>query len=482
MLLVYPNVSMAVTPQMGLLSLGSSLVTKEIDVKISDISFTAHSAMQKKIIDDYLNYKPDFVGISCRTMEYPFVSELCKTLRNLKNKKPWIVIGGPHMTFASRDLISLCDWGVIGEGEKIISEIALAISEGRIDDIYGFNNITYERDGKIVKNSLSPLLDMNTLPVPRWDLFDERHYSNHFALTIKPGSKVACSFEGSRGCPFVCTYCSNEALMNIYKGKGRWRREKSLAKLKTEILSFKDQYGLNLIYYIDEVIMTSDQRAADYKATFKDLKVPFVFMDRPEFVTEERVNALKESGAYSASIGIESGDNEYRMKMLKRRMDNKKIIKAYQILKENNIKTHSFIMFGLPEQDEKSMHKSYDLIKKIQPESAQATTFYPLPGTKLEEYSAKMGYWDGGVYPTTYYSDTYLRYTDDLKKSIELYCNLVNSMVWKNGLINKFLEFFSIRSLAFSRLVSKWVILQDSLKSRGFAGTLRKVIAKLKSL
>jgi len=480
-LLVYPNVSMAVAPQMGLLSLGSALIAKGIDVKISDITFTSPYKMQKKIIDDYLKYNPDLIGISCRTMELPFVTCLVKSLRNIKHKNPKIIIGGPHMTFAKEELIGYCEWGVIGEGERIICDIVDAISTGREKYIYEFDNIVYIKDGKIVQNTLGPLLEMNTVPAPRWELFDDRHYFKHYALAIKPGAKCACSFEASRGCPFACSYCSNETLRKLYVGKGIWRREKSLSKLKSEILLFKRQYGLDLIYFIDEVIMTRDQRTADYRSTFKDLKLPLVFMDRPEYVTEKRAKDMKEAGAYFASIGIESGDDDYRRKMLNRKMSNANIIESHQILKKNNIKVHSFIMFGLPEQDEKSMQKSYNLIKKIQPNTAQATTFYPLPGTKLEGYSIEKGYWKRGVYPTTYYSRTYLQYDNNLKNIIELYCNLINSGIWKKKSINKLIEFFSIRSLVVSRLIYKYIMLTDALKSRGFIGTFKKVIGKLKN-
>ncbi len=82
-MLVYPNVSVALTPQMGLLSIGSFLDSKGIEVKICDLTFTSLSQYEDVFLSEIEKWNPDVIGISCRTMEYVVVANLCKSAKKM---------------------------------------------------------------------------------------------------------------------------------------------------------------------------------------------------------------------------------------------------------------------------------------------------------------------------------------------------------------------------------------------------------------
>ncbi|MBF0260659.1 MAG: B12-binding domain-containing radical SAM protein [Magnetococcales bacterium] len=431
-LFVYPNVTRPRTPQMGLLALGSYLIHHGVEVAICDLTFVEATRFLDYILADIARHKPDLLGFSIRTMEFPVVRELLKEIRN-RHPDLLIIAGGHHATLVPNDLVGLVDFGVAGDGEEVCLEIVQALADGRRAHLHEIQSLFYLRDETLIRNPLRAMFDLANAPLPRFELFDERHYREHSFLRLVPGASVCGVFEGSRGCPYQCTYCSNAALMDLNKQGGRWRREKDVGQLRREIDHFRARYGLDMIYFVDEVIMTSDARTLALKEGLEDLRTPFIFMERPELIRETRVAHIKAAGAYSCSIGIESGDETFRQQLLKRRMSDDKIKKSFDLMHQHGIHTHAFIMMGLPGQEEEVMRESVRLLQEIQPTTAQATTFYPLPATELRDETVRQGLLDPDNQPNTYYALSALAYPLAFKKKIKMYADMVNLSLWKRS-------------------------------------------------
>ena len=480
-LLVYPNISGTLTPQIGILALGTYLLEKGVDASVCDLSFTDAKNYSDYLHKNIVKYKPDLVAFSCRTMEFSLTRELAMQTRKL-NPGLMIVVGGPHATFEPNEIAAFADFGVMGDGEEALLDIVTYLDKGKKDKIKSIENVFYQKDDNVIVNPMRPLFQLNNSPMPRFELFDERHYTTHSFLGLVPGASVCGVFEGSRGCPYKCTYCSSPTLMEMSKGNGKWRREKPVPQIRAEIDKFKSIYGLEMIYFVDEVMMTSDQRTTDFRNGLQDLNIPFVFMYRPELIKENRVRDMKAAGAYSCSIGIESGNEGFREQLLKRRMKDKRIIESYQVMKEIGIKTHSFIMIGLPEQTPAIMEDTYDLLREIQPDSAQATTFYPLPATALYKQTIDSGLFTKQDYPFSYYGETYLNFNKRQKKMIRRYVDIINVGLWKKKPGRKFLAWLSRKIPYFSTLLWTSTVVWGSMKRRGLWGTMVRIKKKLKAM
>jgi radical SAM superfamily enzyme YgiQ (UPF0313 family) len=472
-LLVYPNVSFVMTPQMGLLSLGSYLLDKGIETRICDLSFTPADRFADALIADIKKWDPDIIGISCRTMEYGVVTRLCKEVKTQCPGK-LLVAGGPHATMRTESIVPYVDYAVMGEGELAVFDIVKAAADGRIEEIRDIQNVACLRNSEVVKNPLRPLLDLSSQPMPLWSLFDERHFTKHCTLVIKPGAQVGGTFEGSRGCPFNCAYCSNEKMKELYRGLGTWRREKPAAQIRAEIVNFQSRYNNDLMYFVDEVIMTTDQRTRDLRDQLEGLNVPFIFMDRPELISEERVVNLKKAGAYSCSIGIESANEKYRIEYLKRRMKDETIFQAYRLMKKHGVLTHSFIMLGIPGQTREIIKETYELIKSLQPDSAQATTFFPLPGTSLERYCMEHDLMPD-IIPSSYYDESSLKYDKEFIKWIKLYTHLINIGAWRKSFSGRIIEVIGMVSPSMLPLFKQGMAFWRILMTYGAKTALQKV-------
>lgn len=82
-------------------------------------------------------------------------------------------------------------------------------------------------------------------------------------------------------------------------------------------------------------------------------------------------------------IGIESGNESIRNKILNRKLSDKQIIDAVSVLKENNLYVYSFNMVGLPFEDKKSLLDTIKLNGSLGIDKIQCEIFYPYSGTAL---------------------------------------------------------------------------------------------------
>ncbi|MBF0181110.1 MAG: B12-binding domain-containing radical SAM protein [Magnetococcales bacterium] len=411
--------------------MGSYLMHHGVDVALCDLTFTEPGRYLDVTLNAIEANRPDVVGFSVRTLEFPVAREIMRAVRR-RHPHLFLIAGGPHATFVPEEVAPLVDFGVAGDGEQSCLEIVQALANGQREAIAQIPNLFFQHEEHLIRNPLRPLFDLAQAPLPRYELFDERHYIDHCFLRLVPGARVCGVFEGSRGCPYQCTYCSNATLMELNKSGGKWRREKHPLQLRREIDHFKSAYGLEMIYFVDEVMMTSDARTTDLREHLADLKTRFVFMERPELIRPSRVQDMQAAGAYSCSIGIESGDEEFRRQLLKRQMPDQKILESFRLMQQHGIRTHAFIMMGLPGQTESVMQESIRLLQTIQPSTAQATTFFPLPGTELYELAREQNLLDPDAHPDNYYALSALAYPVAFKQRIKMYADMVNQELWRN--------------------------------------------------
>ncbi len=244
-----------------------------------------------------------------------------------------------------------------------------------ISDIHG---CWVKKGDKIFKNQMRNLIpDLDELPFPHWKIFDDIHYTDSYVKSLFKGASIAGAFEGSRGCPYACTYCTNDYVRSLYSGKGKWRREKSPERIVQEVRMFRDEYGLDCVYWIDEVMLTDIDRLRNFRDIYStEIGAPFVFMERPENMTDEKVRTIKQAGAQMVSIGIESGDESIRKNLLSRRQSQATIVSAFKTAKKHGLTTHAFTMIGFPGEETDSIKKTYNLISESQPDTVQAAIFF----------------------------------------------------------------------------------------------------------
>ncbi|OGR85089.1 MAG: hypothetical protein A2901_02315 [Elusimicrobia bacterium RIFCSPLOWO2_01_FULL_54_10] len=326
-------------------------------------------------------YQPDAVAASVMTGSHIEFMEIVKKLRQVK---PLIsIMGGTHPTFSPEVLEEYPDLDVValGEAEDPLVEFANAVRDGK--DTTKIANLWVRKDGKIHKNEMRELRqDLDNLPFPDREIVYEhdiwkRQPIRHF---------IAC-----RGCAYRCTYCFNNAVVDLYKGLGKWVRWRSVDKVVQEVKETMDQWGGKFVYFQDDIFIMDKEWLAEFAEKYaKVVNLPFHCHVRPNLVDEKSAQLLKKAGCYSVHMALETANDELR-KLIERDMPKETILNAAKALNNNGIRIMLQNILGLPTS---TLHNDFETLEmniECQPLYAWTSLFQPYPRLELTRYAREKG-------------------------------------------------------------------------------------------
>ncbi|OHA14716.1 MAG: hypothetical protein A2909_00090 [Candidatus Tagabacteria bacterium RIFCSPLOWO2_01_FULL_39_11] len=344
----------------------------EYKFKILDNLFDLTEKMVKKARE----YNPDLIAFSCLTNLYPWVSKMAERLK--RDMQVPIIVGGLHPTILPDFVIQNphIDIICVGEGEEPLTELLNSMREGEMD--YTIKNLWFKKDGQIIKNSPRTLIQgLDALPFPDKDLF-KKYGCFSGRLYVMTG----------RGCPNQCTYCFNSYYRKLLcSNNARYVRRRSVENVIKELIFFKSKYKLKEIFFYDDIFTINDVWVREFCLAYKkNIRLPFKILVHPQTVKKEIMSLLKDAGCIYVDIGVESGSEEIRYKLLKRNMSNQDIINTAKILKEVGIKFCTLNIVGFPGETREQMWETYKLNQALKPDGAIVSIFYPFPKTELTDY------------------------------------------------------------------------------------------------
>jgi|SRR3989344_3511162 len=342
---------------------------------------------EKKIME----FEPDLIAASVVSSEFEFLISFLNVVKE-KFKDIPILIGGAHPTVAPEEAIKdeNVDMICIGEGEEAILELLDKLERGK--DISKIKSLWVKKDGKIIKNELRMLeQDLDSLPFPDWDIFDDRHLIKPFNGKVRRFGY----FELGRGCAYKCPFCVNSFLHKLYKGKGRWHREKSAKRIIDEIKYMKDKHNFNFVQFTDETLLAmSKEKLTEFADLYKEqVNLPFFMMTRPETLEEDKVKILGSMKlCQMVAIGLESGNEKIRSQVCDKHFSNEQMINVGNLLHKYGIKLATYNMIGLPYENRDQIFDTIKLNKKIKSRPAIFYFFYPFKGTPLRDLCLEEGF------------------------------------------------------------------------------------------
>ena len=333
-------------------------------------------------------YQPDLLAVSFVEMDYLYGISLLETVKE-RFAVP-VVAGGIFPTLCPEAVISNAsiDMICIGEGEEALVELAESIVEKR--DCRYIRNLWVKADGQMVQNPLRPLKDLDTLPFQDWSIFDERHlYKPYMGGFYRTGF-----FEMTRGCHFNCTYCCNAYLKGLYKGLGKYVRHRNIDLTLDEIAYFKENYRMELVFFIDDDFLAIPQERFNYfcQQYHRRIGLPFFIQTRCETIREDYIRKLKEINVSTIALGVEHGDEAYRKRYMLRHMNNKQLQRAFDIIHKYDIRTTANVIMAVPYEDEKIFQNTIKLLKRLRPKSVSISFCQPFHGTRMREMAVQEGY------------------------------------------------------------------------------------------
>ena len=334
------------------------------------------------VINKALRFKPDLICFSAITNLYMPIKKLARKFKELMPKVP-IICGGIHPTSLPEETIEedCFDMICLGEGEGAMEDLLQRMREKKpYNDIK--NLWVKDAAGHIYKNEKRPVIrPLESLPNP-----DKSLFAKYGALTSR------IMIMTTRGCPFACTFCVNSFRNAAYSGEV-YLRQRTVDNVIADMVEIKKKYKPKKFRFEDDVFAFNQKWLNEFKVAYREkINLPFHCYVTPSTAKDEILEGLKEAGCESVSMGIQSGNEKIRTKMLHRRHTDELIIAAAQRIKKHGLKLQAEYIFGFPTETPEDMWSSFDLNDKLDAYNTASFIFYPYPKTALAEYSLENGY------------------------------------------------------------------------------------------
>jgi radical SAM superfamily enzyme YgiQ (UPF0313 family) len=273
-------------------------------------------------------------------------------IKKMKQQDMKIGVYGPLAT-VKPELFKEVDFIIQGEPEQVILKIS--------------------KSNKIPKGKVKsePIMDLDSLPFPDWDIFPVRQYSFSPTLPLKPFIFILAS----RGCPYGCTYCP-------YKVFGTYRARNSEKVIK-ELKWLKQKYKIKAFYFRDPTFSINPERIKELANLMlkNRLNLRWGCETRLDLLDIDLLKLLHKAGLRAIKVGVESLDHRLLKKHKRVPPNIKHQEKIINFCKKIGIKVIAFYIIGLPTDTKESIKKTIKYSKKLNTSFANFNICTPIPGT-----------------------------------------------------------------------------------------------------
>lgn len=285
----------------------------------------------------------------------------------------------------------------------------LIMSRKKKLDIKDVHNLAYFEKGDFSNSSFSttkinwndPILE-NT-PV-LWNRLDTS-FVNH---TVQ--------MRTSSGCPFSCAFCSYPKTARKFCVMSKECVEKHLQS----ILGIR---GVNKIIFIDDTFNVPVSRFKELCRLFCKYDFEWFSFLRVQFINDETVKLMKDSGCKGVYLGIESA-NDIVLKNMNKKATRAQLLKGLQLLQKNGIVTIAAFIIGFPGETEESIKENIEFIESTGIDFYTLKEFYYMKHTPIYKNHENFGLSGLGV---NWKHDT-MDYNIAHRKKIEMFKTIKNSI------------------------------------------------------
>ncbi|MCX5709085.1 MAG: radical SAM protein [Candidatus Omnitrophica bacterium] len=413
-LFVYPNINgfHEDTYSFGLASIVSITRSHGHTPKVVILKTTKDYSNVFAQIEDF---KPRIIGFSSVSSQFGFIKDLAQ---EIKVRFPGIitVCGGVHPTIDPQCLLEteFLDTIFVGESELSFADFLSKVEKNL--PYFEVNNLGYRKNGKIKVNELRPLIqDLDPVPYPDREIYP-------FGETLKNVGYAPFLF--SRGCPYLCSYCSNHAIAKAYSFPRNFTRYRSVGSAIGEIESVLNRFSVNKILIVDDIFGLDKKWRDEFCVNYKKMiGIGFQCLLRANLIDEDFIRQLKMAGCFRISIGVESGNDYVRNNIMNRHMSKEQIINAFDLARKYGIQTNALNIIGVPGETEDMIRDTIRLNRRIRPTSSGINVFYPYKGTVLGNQCFEKGLVDEAAYAnfSRERRETVLNYPLPFKRKLSYY-------------------------------------------------------------
>ncbi len=322
----------------------------------------------------------NFVGFS--TMTGPQLRPTISASEYVKSSNIKVIWGGIHATILPEVCLKekCVDYVVLGYAEGQIKNIAnILAKEESLEEhpgvgYVGKNNEIIISDEILFETNVDEFL-------PALDMIDLKPYYQKMEDSVRVLPMIS-----SRGCPFACGFCYNQAV-----NSGKWVGY-SDDKVLQLVDYLKEEYKIDGIYFHDDNFFTKVGRAQNI---IKSIDLPWFAEMRANLLTQEFVSFLEQTRCRKVFIGAETGSPEV-MKDIGKGIGVRDVENAVIRLKDSDIHTELSFIIGFPDETQKQMEETMGFIDHLDRIGhnrlrCAVKVYNPQPNTPLWERALENG-------------------------------------------------------------------------------------------
>ncbi len=370
-------------PPAGLLWLAAPLRQAGYEVSIIDATVVPNylPAVERETGDALC------FGVSLLTG--PMILGAIEAATRVKRMRPElpVVFGGWHPSLLPEQTLreNYVDVVVRNQGELTFLEVIQRVESGL--SIEGVEGCSYKADGHLHHNPDRPVVRLNDLPAPAYDLVDFDAYER-----VGGGRKLP--YATSVGCPYACNYCTDTVYYN--------RRFYALSpqRVVREVTDLVSRYGLREVALLDSNFLVDTRRALEIARGFLDSGTDFrwTFQASTDFLcrlSEEQVRLLGRSGVGHIGFGIESASAMLLARMNKHHQRVPDVFETARKCMQAGIHATFNLIYGFPGESEADRHRTFQVMGEVAHRYHNVTfspnIFTPYPGIPIWPELKRLG-------------------------------------------------------------------------------------------
>ena len=347
---------------------------------------------------------PRLVGVivfghqpSASTQQMMAAGQVCREVKELCPSLPVIIAGGHVAALPERTMCEeAVDFACNGEGPITIYQLLNTLSSTQPDfrDVPGlvwrdpgpFHQVRMNPPPPLIKEldtdlhgNVWRLLPMNRYRAHNWQCFGDLGARRPYA-----------SIYTSLGCPFRCTFCCINAPFHTNR-----YRMRNPEKVVAEIDMLYREYGVKTFKIIDEMFILNDRHVTSIceglSATPYASQLNIWAYARIDTVKPERLALLRAAGIRWLALGIESGSEHVR-DGAEKSFGQEEIVGIVRSIQNAGIHVIGNFIFGLPDDDCRTMRETLDLALELNCEFANFYSAMAYPGSPLYQMAIQSGW------------------------------------------------------------------------------------------
>jgi radical SAM superfamily enzyme YgiQ (UPF0313 family) len=248
------------------------------------------------------------------------------------------------------------DYGVVGEGEKMLVWLAAELEAGRTPS----RKILSSKSSETVWHKV---------------VYDQK-IADHYL-----GWGGMLNIQTKRGCPYRCSYCSYPVL------EGKTYRTRDPEEVAAEVMRVGAEYGAKCIFFTDSVFNDTQGHYLEVAEALirAGNKTPWCGYFRPQNLTGEDLALMKRAGLSAMELGTDAGCNT-TLAGLQKDFTFEDVVRVNDLAISQGVPCAHFVIFGGPDETRETLAEGLANIENLNNTVVFAFTgIRILPGTAMHQ-------------------------------------------------------------------------------------------------